>query len=44
MRSPYASNSNSVRYVYSDGSLYYNNAYNGLDGVRPASVEFTATK
>lgn len=26
----------SVRYVYSDGSLNYSNAYNGHNGVRPA--------
>lgn len=44
MRSPYASNSNNVRNVYSGGTLNNNNAYNGNYGVRPASVEFTATK
>lgn len=44
MRSPNASNSNNVRNVNSDGTLNNNNAYNGNYGVRPASVEFTATK
>lgn len=44
MRSPNASNSNNVRNVNSDGTLDDNNAYNGDNGVRPASVEFTATK
>ena len=44
VRSPNASYSNSVRNVYSDGTLNNNNAYNGNNGVRPASVEFTATK
>lgn len=44
MRSPNASNSNNVRNVNSDGTLNNNNAYIGLSGVRPASVEFTATK
>ena len=44
MRSPNASNSNNVRNVNSDGTLNNNNAYNGDGGVRPASVEFTATK
>lgn len=44
MRSPNASNSNNVRNVNSDGTLNNNNAYNGSLGVRPASVEFTATK
>ena len=44
MRSPNASNSNNVRNVNSDGTLNNNNAYNGSGGVRPASVEFTATK
>lgn len=44
MRSPYASYSDNVRIVYSDGTLNNNNAYNGNNGVRPASVEFTATK
>lgn len=44
MRSPNASNSNNVRNVNSDGTLNNNNAYNGDYGVRPASVEFTATK
>ena len=43
MRSPNASNSNNVRNVNSDGTLN-NNAYNGNNGIRPASVEFTATK
>ena len=36
LRSPYASNSYNVRYVYSDGSLSYDNAYLGHCGVRPA--------
>ena len=44
MRSPNASNSNNVRNVNSDGTLNNNNAYLGSYGVRPASVEFTATK
>ena len=44
MRSPNASNSNNVRNVNSDGTLNNNNAYDGDNGVRPASVEFTATK
>ena len=33
-----------VRYVNTSGALNNNNAYNGNNGVRPASVEFTATK
>ena len=44
VRSPNSSNANNVRNVNSDGSLNNNNAYNGNNGVRPASVEFTATK
>ena len=44
VRSPYASVSYNVRNVSSDGALNNNNAYNGNNGVRPASVEFTATK
>ena len=44
VRSPNASNSNNVRNVNSDGTLNNNSAYNGSRGVRPASVEFTATK
>ena len=45
MRSPNASYSYIVRGVYSDGTLNDNYvAYNGRCGVRPASVEFTATK
>lgn len=36
LRSPYASNSNSVRNVYSDGTLHYYSAYYGYYGVRPA--------
>lgn len=44
VRSPNASNSNNVRNVNSDGTLYSDYAYGGLSGVRPASVEFTATK
>ena len=35
MRTPYSSYSYSVRYVYSDGSLDYFNAYFGNGGVRP---------
>lgn len=38
-RSPYSSYALYVRYVYSDGSLYSNNACVGDRGVRPASVE-----
>ena len=41
---PNAGNANNVRNVNSDGGLSNNNAYNGNNGVRPASVEFTATK
>ena len=44
MRSPNASNSNNVRNVNSDGTLNNSGAYGGYNGVRPASVEFTATK
>ena len=44
MRSPNASYSDNVRSVNSDGTLYYLSAYYGDGGVRPASVEFTATK
>ena len=44
MRSPNASNSYGVRHVYADGTLGDGGAYNGNNGVRPASVEFTATK
>lgn len=37
LRSPYASNSDGVRSVYSDGALsYYHGAYGGDGGVRPA--------
>lgn len=36
LRSPYASVSDSVRLVYSDGTLYSYSAYNGSNGVRPA--------
>lgn len=35
LRTPYASDSNNVRVVYSDGSLYYNYAYYGFYGLRP---------
>ena len=35
LRTPISSYANSVRYVYSDGSLYFHNAYNGAVGVRP---------
>lgn len=34
--SPYAGNASGARNVNSDGSLNYNHAYSGLDGVRPA--------
>ena len=44
MRSPNASNSNNVRNVNSDGTLNNDSAYIGDNGVRPDSVEFTATK
>ena len=33
---PYASNACNARIVYTDGSLYYDNAYHGNYGVRPA--------
>lgn len=36
---PYAGNAYSVRYVASDGSLYWNYAYYGYHGVRPDLVE-----
>ena len=36
LRSPYSSYAYYVRYVTSDGSLDYHNAYNGIRGVRPA--------
>ena len=36
---PASSGTSYVRYVHSDGSLSYINAYNGNRGVRPASVE-----
>lgn len=35
LRTPYTSNSYHVRYVYGGGSLYWSNACNGNDGVRP---------
>lgn len=35
LRTPYSGSSYIVRYVYSSGALYYNNAYNGRWGVRP---------
>lgn len=35
LRTPYSSNANYVRYVYSDGSLNYDIAYYGYFGVRP---------
>ena len=44
LRTPNASNADYARDVNTDGSLNNNNAYNGNNGVRPASVEFTATK
>lgn len=44
VRSPSASDSDSVRYVGSDGTLDDSYACIGDSGVRPASVEFTATK
>ncbi|OGO86655.1 MAG: hypothetical protein A2Y22_07000 [Clostridiales bacterium GWD2_32_59] len=36
LRDSYAPDSCSVRYVYTDGSVYFNSAYNGNRGVRPA--------
>lgn len=33
---PYADYANSVRFVHSDGSLYWDHAYHGNSGVRPA--------
>ena len=36
LRTPYAANAINARYVYTDGSLYSHNAYNGNYGVRPA--------
>lgn len=36
LRSPHAGHSNNVRHVYSDGTEYYNYAYNGSSGLRPA--------
>ncbi|MGN0404457.1 MAG: DUF6273 domain-containing protein [Bariatricus sp.] len=38
LRTPYSGNSFYVRCVYADGSLDYNNAYYGHDGVSPAYV------
>ena len=35
LRTPYSSNARNVRYVYTDGTLNYGNAYNGVGGVRP---------
>lgn len=35
LRTPYSSNSDDVRSVFSDGTLNYNYAYNGYNGVRP---------
>ena len=35
MRTPYSGNSSNVRYVNSNGSLNYVNAYDGSNGVRP---------
>ena len=35
LRTPYSSNANNVRFVYSDGSLNYYNAWLGNYGVRP---------
>lgn len=35
LRTPYSSSAFVVRYVNSDGSLYYGSAYNGYGGVRP---------
>lgn len=43
LRSPNAANSNNVRHVNSDGTENNNNAYNGNNGLRPASVD-TATE
>ena len=39
LRSPNAANSNNVRNVNTDGSETNNNAYNGNNGLRPASVD-----
>jgi hypothetical protein len=36
LRTPDSSGANSARFVGTDGTLYYNNAYNGHIGVRPA--------
>ena len=36
LRTPYASSSYRVRHVSTDGTLYYNSAIIGYDGVRPA--------
>lgn len=36
---PNYSNSNNARNVNTDGTLNNNNAYNGNNGVRPASME-----
>lgn len=35
LRTPHSSYSYGVRHVKSDGSLFYDRAYNGIDGVRP---------
>lgn len=35
LRTPYSSSAHNVRSIYSDGSLYDGNAYNGSRGVRP---------
>lgn len=36
LRTPYASYANNARIVYTDGSLNYDSAYHGYNGVRPA--------
>ena len=36
IRTPYAGDAYNVRYVYTDGSLYTNDAYDGSGGVAPA--------
>ena len=41
---PNAGNANNVRNVNSDGSLNWNNAYNGNNGVRPDLVKTRPSK
>lgn len=43
LRTPYASNSCSARYVNTDGTLYWNGAYNGYRGARPAFAVASST-